>query len=211
LDEDLVRSTLTRAAAKGRLSFPENTPIVGTAGRLDRIKRLDIFLRAACEIASALPHARFVIAGEGREENSLRKLADDLGLHDKVQLLGYREDIHDVLRAMDVFVLCSDHEGLPMVLLEALMLGTPVVARQVGGVPEVVQNGVNGILVESADPKDLAAVCLRVLSDEAGRGRMAAAGPASVRQKFTAERTADEVEKLYRTLVAGATVPGGSP
>ena len=88
-------------------------------------------MNATKQIGNALPNTRFVIAGDGTEASRLRDLAANLGVERVASVLGYRDDIYDVIRAMDIFVFCSDHEGLPMALLEALYLGVPVVARPV--------------------------------------------------------------------------------
>ena len=114
--------------------------------------------------------------------------------------LGHRDDIYDVLRALEVFVLCSDHEGLPMVLLEALHLGVPAVGRRVGGLPEVIQDGVNGILLSSDEPAELAEACLRLLEDEGLRHRLAVAAPRVVAEKFSAESNAAQVAALYEEV-----------
>ena len=128
-------------------------------------------------------------------------MAQSLGISECVLFLGHRDDIYDVLRAFDLLVLSSDHEGLPMVLLEAQCLGIVVVARAVGGIPDVIQDGVNGLLVDSNDPRSLAQACLRALSDRARSERLAEAGVLSVTNNFAAATTAQQVARLYSSLV----------
>lgn len=200
LNPDRVHSSLTVAEAKERLGVSRSDWLLGSAGRLEPIKRFDLFLSAAIRMAPSLPNAKFVIAGEGGEGLRLRAMAASAGLGDSFRLLGHRNDIYDVLRALDVFVLCSDHEGIPMALLEALYLGLPVVARCVGGVSEVIRRGENGILLDSGDPQALADACLSVLKDESLRQRLAQEGPRSVEEEFTVARTAEAVFKLYASL-----------
>ena len=200
VDEEKVFSPFSVSEAKQRLGVPSECCVIGTACRLDSIKRLDIFLGAAQQIAASRPNARFVIAGEGKEESSLRALARRLAVQDRVLFLGHRSDIYDVLRAMDIFVLCSDHEGLPNALLESLYLGVPVVVRPVGGVAELIQDGVNGTWVESSEPSALAAACLELLHDDTRRILLARAGAEVIAKKFTADRSADQVAQLYRSL-----------
>jgi L-malate glycosyltransferase len=200
LDVARVHSELSVPEAKAKLGIPAEDWVMGTAGRLEPIKRLDIFLDAARHISIRLPKAIFLIVGEGSEEARLRDLAQVHGIGDRVLFTGNRDDIYDVLRAMDVFVLSSDHEGLPMVLLEALYLGVPVVARRVGGIPEVIQDGVSGDLVDSSEPADLAKACLGLLSDEPRRLAMARAGVNVVAEKFSARQTAAQVAQLYKSL-----------
>jgi glycosyltransferase involved in cell wall biosynthesis len=197
IDEDRVFSPLTTLKAKQHLGIPSDCAVIGTAGRLDPIKRLDIFLNAAKQIGNTLPDTRFVIAGDGTEAARLRDLTASLGLRERVLFLGHRNDIYDVIRAMDIFVFCSDHEGLPMALLETLYLGVPVVARPVGGIAEVIRDGVTGVWVESSEPSDLAKACLQLLQDDPRRCFLARAGAQLVTKRFTANCTADRLAVLY--------------
>jgi glycosyltransferase involved in cell wall biosynthesis len=202
VDLEVVQSRFTAREAKERLGIPAESPVIGTAGRLEPVKRLDIFLRAAAAIRGERPITRFVIAGEGREAAHLKALAESLGIAEDVRFLGHRDDIYDVLPAFDLLVLSSDHEGLPMILLEAQCLGLVVVARSVGGIPDVIQDGVNGLLVDSNDPRSLAQACLRALSDRALSERLAEAGARLVASNFAASATARQVAQLYSTLLA---------
>lgn len=201
VDLEVVRSRFTAREAKERLGIPAESPVIGTAGRLEPVKRLDIFLRAAAAIRAQRPSTKFVIAGEGREAANLKTLAESLGIAENVRFLGHRDDIHDVVRAFDLLVLSSDHEGLPMILLEAQCLGIVVVARAVGGIPDVIQDGVNGLLVDSSDPRSLVQACLRALSDRALCERLAEAGARSVANNFAASATARQVAQLYASLL----------
>ena len=203
LDREGVSSELSQAEAKRRLGIPETSGLVGTAGRLDRIKRNDILLLAAQHILRRAAETRFLIAGDGEERIRLEETAKNLGIRDRVLFLGHRDDIYDVLRALNILVLCSDHEGMPMALLEALHLGVPVVARRVGGIPEVIEEGVNGALVDSAGPEELAAACLKVLESDSFRNLARAEGTRQKIERFSADRTASETANLYRSLLAG--------
>jgi glycosyltransferase involved in cell wall biosynthesis len=202
LDPGSARSDLSVNEAKRRLNIPEDCLVVGSAGRLEPVKRLDIFLAAAEGIATRIQKSRFVILGDGREGQRLRQIALEKGLVNRVLFLGHRNDAQDVLRAFDVFILCSDHEGIPMILLEALQLGVPVVARRVGGIPEVLRNGMSGILVDSGEPQALADASLRLLQDGELRKRLAQAGSARVAEDFSASRTAANVADLYLSMCA---------
>jgi L-malate glycosyltransferase len=204
IDPSIVCSRLTAADAKRRLGIPVDSPTIGTAGRLEPVKRLDIFLNAAKKIAGDLPGARFVIAGEGAEAARLRDLAVALGIVERALFLGHRDDIYDVIRALDISVFCSDHEGLPMALLETLYLGVPVVARPVGGIAEVMEDGVSGVFVRSADSSDLAAACVALMQDAPRREALAKAGAATVAGAFTSRHSAQQTAALYRSLVCAA-------
>lgn len=200
IDTEQVRSVLTKSEAKRWLGIADNVKVVGYAGRLVPIKRLDIFLAAAKQVVETDSTTAFVIAGDGPEEARLKARARDLHLGDRVHFLGFREQIYDVMRAFDVFVLCSDHEGTPRSILEALYLGVPVVARAVGGIPEVVEDGVTGVLISSTEPGALAHACEGLLKDDVGRQQMAARGVAAVGRSFSIERSASQMIEVYRSL-----------
>jgi len=203
LDTESVYSRLDKPQAKRRLGIAPDCPVIGTAGRLDPVKRLDLFLAAAKQIEQKVANAQFLIAGGGREEDRLKQIAKSLDLQDKVQFLGARDDIYDILRAMDVFVLSSDHEGFPMVLMEALWLGVPIVARKVGGVPEVIHNGESSVLVSSGNPTELAEACLGLLGNETERKNMTSSGEERLEERFTSEKNTEAVANLYRSLLRG--------
>jgi glycosyltransferase involved in cell wall biosynthesis len=137
---------------------------------------------------------------EGSELPRLRALAADGDLQAHVLFLGHRDEIYDVLRAFDVFVLSSDHEGLPMVLLEAFALGLPMVGSRVGGIPEVVQEGVSGILVERGAPEALAEAVCHLLADPGLRERMGRSAREITSREFTAESCAGGLTRLYLSL-----------
>jgi len=202
IDTAHVASRYTREEAKARLKCT-SAPMIGIAGRLEPVKRVDLFLKMARIVKDQRPDAQFVVAGDGSLQRSLISFARESGLEANVHFLGHREDIHDVLRAMDVLVMCSDHEGLPMVLLEALWLGVPVVGREVGGIREVLSNGSNGLCVATADPEALAASCLRLLRDPQLGASLCCSGARTVANEFSVERNAGAVARLYRELCEG--------
>lgn len=200
IDTETVRSRLTTTEAKVRLRIFPSCPVVGVVGRLEPVKRIDIFLKTARQVMAKLPESKFIIAGSGSLDSHLRDMAGDLGLNNHAMFLGHRDDIYDVLRAMDLLVLPSDHEGLPTSLLEAMFLQVPVLARPVGGIPEVIEDGVTGFLMNSGDPATLAEACLFLLAHDHLRVQVAVEGALAVKSKFSIEATAREMAALYRRL-----------
>jgi len=201
-----VQSTLSREAAKRSLGIPEQTPLIGTAARLEPVKRLDLFLAAAQHISakcicSGLRNPFFVVAGEGSERNRMEQLISGTALEKQIRFLGHRDDVYDIIRAMDLLLITSDHEGLPTVLLEAMALGTPVVSRKVGGIPEVIDDQVNGVLIDSSDAERIAQTCIPVLTKVSFACQLAKAAREKVIQNFSAEANASEVARIYRSLV----------
>ncbi len=142
--------------------FPPDAPVVAGVGRLTRQKGFDVFLETAALLATTVPTARFVIAGDGEEREALARRAADLGIADKVLFLGYRQDVLDVLGSVDLLFYPSLWEPFANTILEAMSVGTPVVASDVGGNPEAIDDGKNGRLVPTEDPA-AAATCLAEL------------------------------------------------
>ena len=143
-----------------------------------------------------------LIVGEGEERGRIESLIAELGLEDTVSLLGRRNDVPDVLRTFDVAACSSDFEGTPLSVLEYMEAALPVVATRVGGVPDLIEDGVNGCLVEPRDAEGLAAGLARLLGDpDLARG-MGQRGQARRRSEFDISSTVREIERLYESLVA---------
>lgn len=171
--------------------------LVLTLARLEEQKGLAHLVDAVRDV----PETRFVIAGEGRQRAALEARIAAAGLSDRVELLGNRSDVPELLAASDLVVLPSLAEGLPISVLEAMAAGRPVLATAIGGTDEVVDPGVTGVLVPPGDPGALAAATRDLLGDEATRSRYAEAGMRCVRTRFTASRMVAEVEHLYDELL----------
>jgi len=200
VDVDRIASKLSVAEAKQRLQIPGNALVIGAVARLEEVKRLDLFHAAATHIASELPETRFVIAGTGSQAGYLKDLFRKSGLEDRVHFLGHRDDAYDVLRALDLLLITSDQEGLPMVLLEAMALEVPIISRAVGGIPEAIEDGQSGILVPTGEPRALAQACLLALRNPDLRRRLALAAATVVSSRFSAQENAQQIVRVYRGL-----------
>lgn len=174
--------------------------VAGWAGRLTAIKDCGTFLRAAGLIGAMYPDARFLVAGDGEERNALEQLAGESGLDGKVRFLGNRGDMPSVMAAMDVFVLSSRNEGFGRVLVEAMAAGVPVVATDVGGVAEVVEDGVSGLLVPPGDPECLAEAMRRLFEDEFLRNRLRENGRMRA-WAYDTRQMVDSYEDMYAELL----------
>lgn len=150
--------------------------LIGTVARLHPVKALDVLIRGfAGYLPSARPRAKLVIVGAGPLDAELKELAASLDLGDRVIFAGFREDMPAVMNAFDVFALTSHREGLPLVVIEALASGKPVIATNVGGIPELVDDGVHGLLIPPRRPEAVAR-SMAALEDGALRTRMGEAG-----------------------------------
>jgi glycosyltransferase involved in cell wall biosynthesis len=181
-------------------------PTAGIVARLAPVKNHALLLHAWSQVVREVPGAVLLVVGNGSTEPATRALAAELGLGDSVRFLGFRLDIPELLQALDVFVLSSSSEGLSLTLLEAEAAALPIVATRVGGNPEVVRDGVTGLLVPSGEPAPLAAALAQLLRDPAARAAMGQAGRATYQSNFTLQAMVDGYARLYRDL-AGVPAP----
>lgn len=174
-----------------------DSQIVGISGGLKPVKNHKLFLKAATEVLKIIPDVKFVITGDGSEKEKLKILSLKLGLHDKIVFTGFVDDLYSVMATFDIFVLTSFSEGQPVIILEAMALGKPVIATAVGGVPELIKNGETGILVPSDDVRSLSASIIDLLQNEYKRKKIALAGQKMVEDNYNIKRMVKQIENLY--------------
>jgi len=185
-----------RTVARRELGIADGTVVVGVVANLRPEKAYPTLLRAASAVLDARPETVFLSVGQGPLQTELEQEHERLGLGDAFRFLGYRDDVLSVMAAFDVFTLSSDQEGLPVALMEASALGLPVVATAVGGVPSVVTEGVNGLLVAPGDPQALAHALARVVASPELRARLAR-GSAEAASRFDARAAVRRIEETY--------------
>jgi glycosyltransferase involved in cell wall biosynthesis len=190
-----------RRALRAAQGVTDGRPIISLVQRLSPPKTPLVFLQALPQILAAWPDAVAWVVGDGPLRAAAEEAAVQAGVAARVTFLGLRKDAPDLLSASDVAVHSSLREGLPRVVLEALAVGTPLVATAVGGVPDVVTDGVTGLLVPPGDPAALARAVVATLAEPAAAAARARAGQAAV-QPFTARQMLDEQHALYRRLLA---------
>ena len=189
--------TVDRRAVRASLGIPSDAPVVGTVSRLAKQKAPDDFVRMAATIHSRKPDAHFVFVGGGPLEAKTQAQVRAAGLEDVVHLLGYRNDIPQLLRAFDVFVLNSLWEGLPAVFAQAMCARLPIVATDVGGAREAVLENQNGLLAPAGAPDAQAEAVRRLLDDPALRRAMGLRGLEIVDPLFSERDMTRRVEALY--------------
>jgi glycosyltransferase involved in cell wall biosynthesis len=188
--------------------FDATAPVAGSLAVLRPEKNLRSFVRAAAQVLHSLPAARFVIVGDGPQRQELFQEIMLSGLEGRVVLAGWRDDLPEVLSALDVAVLCStDVETFPMAFLEAMAAGLPLVGTRVGGLPEMILPGENGLLVEPGSTEELAQALGQVLSDPDRARRWGEASRRRVRQEFAVERMVQRYEALFESLLASSEAP----
>jgi glycosyltransferase involved in cell wall biosynthesis len=179
-------------------SSPRASFNIGIVGRLEPEKGHELVLRAMPEILrrSSAPVSLHII-GEGSRRPALMEAIEAHGLSSNVVFAGYVHDVRARLAQLDLVVSASTREGLGIALIEAMAMGLPVVASRIGGIPEVVEDGVTGILFRSGDAKALAEAVLDILGDKERARHMGAAARRSVEERFNLDRTLEVLEAIY--------------
>lgn len=195
-----------QSAAQGErirreLGVPAEAPIIIMFSRLNRMKGAEYFLEAAEIVAQRRPDARYLIVGDGANRRDLEERAAASGVKERAIFTGFRTDVPDLLAESAISVLPSLSEGLSNSLLEAMAAGIPVIATRVGGNPEIIEDGVSGLLAPPRDAKALADAMIALLEDPTRAQHMGEAGLRRVAELFSVERSVAEVENLYRKLV----------
>jgi glycosyltransferase involved in cell wall biosynthesis len=190
-----------RGALRRELGLAASTPLVGIVARLVPIKRHEDFIAAAGRLVGRIPDCHFVIVGDGERRGELEAHVRRLGLAERVRFMGWRRDLERVYPDLDVVALTSANEGLPVSLIEAMAAARPVVATAVGGVPDLVDDGVSGLLVPPADPAAFAETLAVLLEDRERWQSMGEAGRKRVYPAFGVQRLVADVDRLYGELL----------
>lgn len=188
------------ADVRAELGIEPGAPVLGVVCELRAQKALEVLFEAAALLLPEFPALKVLVAGDGPERARLEAAASELGAADAVLFLGIRRDVPALLAAVDVAVLSSDYEGSPLSVLEYMAAGKPVVSTRVGGVPELVEDGVHGLLVEPRDPAALAVAVAELLRDPERAERLGAQGRERQLREYSLDAMVRHVEELYEEL-----------
>ena len=183
------------------LGIDSETCLIGTVGRLTPVKGIRYLLEAATILLRQGAKVKILVVGEGGIRQDLIAQTHSLRIADNVVFLGHREDTDVLLQAMDIFALPSLSEGIPMALLEAMAASRPIVASRVGGIPEIIEDGVDGYLVEPMDVNNLAERCRQLIESPDVARKMGEQGRKRVERDFSATAMADRVASVYKELL----------
>jgi glycosyltransferase involved in cell wall biosynthesis len=197
----------TGADVRAELGIPPGVPLIGTVSVLRPQKALDVFIRASAQLLREDPDLRVLLAGDGPLKGELTELVHSLGVQDRLLMPGYRSDASDVIAALDVAISSSAFEGSPLAVMEYMESARPIVATRVGGVPDLIEDGVHGLLVDSGNDTALAGAIRRMLADPDAARRMGEAARDRRRHEFTVELMVRRFEALYERLAQGAGPP----
>lgn len=188
------------------IGLPEGAILIGAVGRLVPIKNIDLLLSAFSMARQEQPRLHLALVGDGELREALEAKAGNLGVAPHTIFAGWRRDLPSVYADLDAVVISSHNEGTPASLIEAMATGCPAVATRVGGVPDLIEDGVTGRLVAPGDERDLAQAILAVVREPAASERMAALARERARERHQATRLVSDMDQLYRRLLAEAGV-----
>lgn len=189
-----------KKALRKKLQLNENAALIANVGNLYPVKGQKYLIQAFRLVKDSVPNSELLIIGRGELEQELRTETETIGLKDSVRFLGFREDVGDLLKASDIFVLSSLSEGLPIALIEAMGCGLPVVATDVGGVKEVIQDGIDGFIVPAQDSVSLAGRIKLIIEGGASMNMMRENASKKVRTVFSKGIMLKKYEELYDLL-----------
>jgi glycosyltransferase involved in cell wall biosynthesis len=199
VDAEVVQAQRTGKDMRTSFGIGANVPLFGTVARISPQKGLPYLVQAMAHVRSALPNAQLLIVGKGEKTDELRAQIVELGLENCITLLGARTDVMDIVDALDVFVLPSLWEGLPTVVLEAMLLATPVVATDVPGTRDLILDGQTGLLVPARDPDALAKAMIQQYVEQQRAAEMTQEAIQHAEQ-FAMRHTVKRYETLYHQL-----------
>jgi glycosyltransferase involved in cell wall biosynthesis len=202
LDVEYFRPAPPGHDLRAELGLPSRQLVVGLISYLRSYKGHEYFVEAAAMIAAKRDDVTFIIVGEGPEEPSIKKRIEQLGISERVRMLGFREDLLNVFRSCDVFAIPSvEGDTIPQVLMQALAMGIPVVSTTVGSIPDVVIDGQTGFIVPPRNANALADAIMKLLDDADLRTRIGAQGRSMVERSYSLDKMLDRMEGVYHALV----------
>jgi len=185
---------------KKRMGLPIDSPVITLVAVLRAQKRHELVIAAAAEVIKVFPQARFIFVGEGPGRNRVEQEIKNAQLESHILMTGYREDIPAILSFTDLGIISSVAEGIPQFLFQIMAMGKPVIATEVGGIPEIVTSGVTGVLIPPEDPAALAKALVQVLGDPGSARRLGEEGRRLVEKEYTVEKMAEKVYRVYQQV-----------
>jgi glycosyltransferase involved in cell wall biosynthesis len=198
---DLSKFESANPILRVQFNIPQSIPVLGMVARLVPEKGCDVALKAMQAVLKEIPEALMVIIGDGPLKQHLEDLCSELNIQDSVVFLGYQEHVENLVADFDVFLMPSITEGLGLALLEAMSLSKPVIASETGGIPEVVKNGISGILVPPGDENALTQATVSVINSEEYARDLGRAAKDTVFRKFSSKHMADKTMDIYDQIL----------
>jgi glycosyltransferase involved in cell wall biosynthesis len=200
IDVSLFQPSTDKTLLRHELGLPTKTILIGNLSALADHKDHPTFLRTTALLLKEDPTLHFIIAGEGPEENKIRQIITDLQIEKNVHMLGFRKDIRSVMQSLDVFLITSRAEGLGTIVLDAFASGIPVIATRAGGIPEMVEDGITGLLADVGDAVGLSKAVLHLLAHPELKSKLISNASSRV-QDFSFKATAGKTLEIYHDVI----------
>ena len=201
IDLDRFGIKSDKRSVRKKLGFRKSTRVVGMIANLLPVKAHNVLITAVPKVVQVFPDTVFLLLGEGPLRSSLERLVQKLKIKEHVYFLGYRPDVAALVQTFDIGVLCSKIETHGIVLIEMMAAGIPVIAPNVGGIPEIIEDGVNGLLTVQGDSDQLAESIIGLLRDSKTAHRLGKSGRVRVQEKFSVERMVCSTEKIFQNCL----------
>ncbi|MCI5140924.1 MAG: glycosyltransferase family 1 protein [Candidatus Electrothrix sp. ATG1] len=197
IDGSRFQISIDKQAKRRELGIPPVGPVIGIISRIEKVKGIKYLLQAMPKIINEFPDITLLIVGDGSEKSSLKAESRQLDIEKNVIFTGARDDIPEVFQVLDIYLLPSLSEGLPMGLLEAMAAGCPVIATAIGGVPSVIKHGVTGVLIPKKNPVAIAKEVIYLLSNYDVRGKYSKYSKVIIEKKYSINEMMKHYERLY--------------
>lgn len=181
--------------------IPFNAKLIGFVGRLEPVKDCSLFIKTIPRVIKSNPDSHFVVVGDGSERKSLESLVTELCIENRVSFCGFRDDTMNVFQSLDLYVLPSINEGIPLAMLEAMSHGVPVVATRVGGIPEVIKDKVNGILVPPKNIEALAESIVESLSNPNETAKRILEAKKTIINEYDMRKWIEKIQGIYLEMI----------
>jgi glycosyltransferase involved in cell wall biosynthesis len=195
---------------RSKWALKQDEAVVGIVSKLWEGKGHAVLIEAFKLVREKIKNAKLVIVGEGYLYNELLRMVDGNGLRESVLFTGFQMDVSEIIATFDVAVLPSFFEGMGRVILEAMAMEKPVVASRVGGIPDLIDQGTNGLLVRPGDARELADALEKVLTDKGLARKLGRQGRKRMKNQFSADIMVQSIERLYRELLARKGIKVGT-
>ncbi len=200
--DDSLYTTSFAANRKASLGINKKDYVLGTVARLDTIKNQKMMIKSLASVRETYPNTFLIIVGDGPERNSLEAFVSSLGFSSHVIFTGFKDDVYNYLKTMDIFLLTSFSEGTAMTLLEAMAAGLPCIVTDVGGNPEIVEDNETGFIIPNDDEKTLADKICILFKDENLKKKIGKAGRRRFEEHFTVDKMVAAYEKIYDEITS---------
>jgi glycosyltransferase involved in cell wall biosynthesis len=204
VDHESFHAPGQREACRAEFGLAPDIVVIGSSGRLEKVKRYDLMLQAFAAVNAGFPGTRLMIIGDGSLKSDLEKLAEKLGVADAVIWTGFRRDIPRLLAAMDIYLQSSVNEGMSLSILEAMAAGKPVVITDVGGARELVEDGRTGVLIPAGSAPAITTALTELLEDPEKRYGLALAGREYITREFGVQQMMESYRRVYETVTSRA-------